>query len=330
MAPYKFMDEVRRAIRSAQLSERTEQSYCAVVRRFILFHDRRHPAEMGPDEVATYLTALAEQLNVSASTQHVALCALSFLYRAVIAHPLPLDMLFVRAAPSTRLPVVFTRAEIRAIFAHLQPPYLLMAQLLYGSGLRLMECLRLRVKDVDLAQRQITVRLGKGLKDRVALLPDGCLGGLQQQLAHSRRLHILDLAEGYGAVQLPDALERKYPRAPYAWAWQYVFPAQQQSHDPRTGIIRRHHVLEDNLQRAMRRAIDRAGIAKHGSCHTLRHSFATHLIEDGYDIRTVQELLGHRDVRTTMIYVVRRAKLHAQLLHMNANMMKPAVPPAVP
>jgi integron integrase len=303
MAPRKFMDEVRFAMRSAQLSYRTEQSYCAVIRRFIHFHGRRHPAELGATEVALFLTALAEQQHVSASTQHVALCALAFLYRVVLAQPLPLDLLFVRAARSTRLPVVFTRAEIRAIFAHLEPPYLLMAQLLYGSGLRLMECLRLRVKDVDLAQRQITVRLGKGRKDRITLLPDSCTGGLGQQLAHSRRLHALDLAEGYGAVELPDALERKYPRAPYAWAWQYVFPAEQRSRDPRSGVIRRHHILEDNLQRTMRRAIDQAGIAKHGSCHTLRHSFATHLIEDGYDIRTVQELLGHRDIRTTMIYV---------------------------
>jgi len=210
------MDQVRMAMRSAELSYRTEQSYCAVICRFILFHGRRHPAEMGAAEVATYLTALAEEQHVSASTQHVALCALSFLYRAVLARPLPLDLVFVRAAPSTRLPVVFTRAEIRAIFCHLQPPYLLMAQLLYGSGLRLMECLRLRVKDVDLAQRQITVRLGKGHRDRVTPLPSSCLGSLQQQLAHSRRLHALDLAEGYGAVELPDALERKYPRAPYA------------------------------------------------------------------------------------------------------------------
>jgi integrase len=213
MAPRKFMNEVRFAMRSAQLSYRTEQSYCAVIRRFIQFHGRRHPAELGATEVTMYLTALAEEQHVSASTQHVALCALSFLYRVILAQPLPLDLVFVRAAPSTRLPVVFTRAEIRAIFAHLQPPYLLMAQLLYGSGLRLMECLRLRVKDVDLAQRQITVRLGKGRKDRITLLPDSCSGGLRQQLAHSRRLHGLDLAEGYGAVKLLDALERKYPRA---------------------------------------------------------------------------------------------------------------------
>jgi integron integrase len=188
---------------------------------------------------------------------------------------------------------VFTRAEVQAILAHLVHPSLLQAQLLYGAGLRIMECLRLRVKDIDIPQRQITVRQGKGDKDRLTMLPALVIPALHQQLAHSRRLHALDLAEGYGAVELPDALARKYPQAAFAWAWQYVFPATQRSRDPRSGIIRRHHTLEDNLQRTMRRAIDQAGIVKHGSCHTLRHSFATHLIEDGYDIHTVQELLGH-------------------------------------
>lgn len=203
----------------------------------------------------------------------------------------------------TRLPVVFTRAEVHAILARLDQPYVLMAQLLYGAGLRLMECLRLRVKDIDIPKQHIIVRQGKGDKARMTMLPRICVEALQQQLVHSRQLHALDLAEGYGAVELPDALEWKYPRAATSWAWQYVFPAAQRSRDRRSGVIRRHHILEDNLQHAMRRAINQVGITKHGSCHTLRHSFATHLIEDGYDIRTVQELLGHRDVRTTQVYV---------------------------
>jgi integron integrase len=303
MATSAFMEQVRTVIRLRHLSYRTEQTYCDVIRQYIRFHGMCHPAKLGPEHVSSYLAYLVCDRHLSASSQHVALCALHFLYRHVLDQPLPIDLVFPAATKPPRLPVVFTRAEVQAIFAQLVHPFLLQAQLLYGAGLRIMECLRLRVKDLDIPQRQITVRQGKGDKDRVTMLPALVIPALQQQLAHSRRLHALDLAEGYGAVELPDALARKYPQAASVWAWQYVFPAAQRSHDPRSGIIRRHHILEDNLQRAMRRAIDQAGIAKHGSCHTLRHSFATHLIEDGYDIRTVQELLGHRDVRTTMIYV---------------------------
>jgi integron integrase len=303
MAPGDFMAQVRSVMRLKHLSYRTEQTYCSIIKQFIFFHHKRHPSEMGADEVTAYLTHLARDRHISISTQHVALCALLFLYRNVLRQPLPDILEFVRPRRQRRLPVVFTRAEVQTLLAQLHQPYLLMAQLLYGAGLRIMECLRLRVKDIDIPKHQIIVRQGKGDKDRVTMLPMICLEALQQQLAHSRRLHAQDLAEGYGAVELPDALERKYPNAATTWAWQYVFPAAQRSHDPRSGKIRRHHILEDNLQRAMRQAISQAGITKHGSSHTLRHSFATHLIEDGYDIRTVQELLGHRDIRTTQIYV---------------------------
>lgn len=258
---------------------------------------------MGADEVCAYLTHLACDRQVSVSTQHVALCALLFLYRAVLEQPLPETLNFLRPRRHRRLPVVFTRAEVQAILAQLEQPYLLMAQLLYGAGLRLMECLRLRVKDIDIPKQQIMVRQGKGDKDRITMLPTRCVSALHQQIAHSRRLHAQDLAEGYAGAPLPDALARKYPTAATSLAWQYVFPAAQRSRDPRSGEICRHHILEDNLQRAVRQAIAQAGIAKHGSSHTLRHSFATHLIEDGYDIRTVQELLGQRDIRTTQIYV---------------------------
>jgi integron integrase len=303
MAPGEFMAQVRAVMRLRHLSYRTEQSYCHVIKQFICYHNKRHPSEMGAEEVTAYLTHLARDRQVSISTQHVALCALLFLYRNVLRHPLPEVLEFVRTRRYPRLPVVFTRTEIQAILARLEHPYLLMAQLLYGAGLRVMECLRLRIKDIDIPKQQITVRQGKGDKDRVTMLPAVCVPALQQQFALSRRLHAQDLAEGYGAVELPDALARKYPNAATSWAWQYVFPAAQRSRNPRSGEIGRHHILEDNLQRAMRQAVAQAGITKHGSSHTLRHSFATHLIEDGYDIRTVQELLGHHDVRTTQIYV---------------------------
>jgi integron integrase len=298
-----FMEQVRIVMRLHHLSYRTEQTYCDVIKRFILFHNKRHPCELGPEAVAAYLSHLACERHLSISSQHVARYALQFLYREVLAQPLPPNIVYQRATKPPRVPVVFTRVEVQAILERLEHPYLLMAQLLYGAGVRVMECLRLRVKDIDVPQRQLTVRQGKGDKDRVTLLPDLVIPALHHQLAHSRWLHNLDLREGYGAVELPDALERKYANAATSWGWQYVFPAAHRSRDPRSGVVRRHHVLEDNLQRAVHKAILQAGITKHGSCHTFRHSFATHLIEDGYDLRTVQELLGHTDIRTTQIYV---------------------------
>jgi integron integrase len=236
MAARAFLEQVRTLIRLRQLSYRTEQTYCDVITHYIRFHGKRHPAELGPSDVCAYLTYLVCDRHLSASSQHVALCALHFLYRHVLDQPLPMDLVFPAATKPPRLPVVFTRAEVQAILSQLEHPALLQAQLLYGAGLRIMECLRLRIKDVDIPQRQITVRQGKGGKDRVTMLPALVVPALQQQLAHSRRLHALDLAEGYGAVELPDALVRKYPQAAYAWAWQYVFPAEHRSRDPRSGV----------------------------------------------------------------------------------------------
>ena len=298
----KLLDQLSDALRTRHYSYRTEQAYLDWVRRFILFHQKRHPDTMGEEEIRAFLTHLATERNVGASTQNQALSSILFLYREVLHKEL--EPIFMTGAKRPeRLPTVLTHAEVLRVLAQLLGTHKLMAQLLYGSGLRLMECLRLRIKDIDIPKQQITVRQGKGGKDRVTMLPILCVPALQQQLAHSRRVHAQDLAEGYGAVELPDALARKYPNAATSLAWQYVFPAAQRSRDRRSGEIRRHHMLEDNLQRAMRLAITQAGITKHVGCQILRHSFATHLIEDGYDIRTVQELLGHRDVRTTQIYV---------------------------
>ncbi len=293
---------MRQVARLKHLSLSTEDSYVQTIRRFILFHNKRHPREMGVPEIRAYLSHLAIDRQVAASTQNVALSALLFLYRDVLHIDLPYIDDIERAQRPARLPTVFTRAEVRAIFSHLSGEYHLIASLLYGTGLRLMECLRLRGKDIDFAYHQITVRDGKGEKDRVTMLPRVLVEPLKRQLEKARLLHQQDLAEGHGAVYLPYALERKYPNAAKDWAWQYVFPAATRSADPRSGDIRRHHILEDSVQRAVKKAIQEAGIAKHASCHTLRHSFATHLLEDGYDIRTVQELLGHKDVRSTMIY----------------------------
>ncbi len=302
MSPPKLLDQVRAVLRARHYSRRTEETYVDWIRRFVHFHGLRHPRDLGRVEVEAFLTHLAVDLNVAASTQNQARAALLFLYREVLAVPMdePWDVV-VAKAPG-RLPTVLTKVEVRALLAHLSGVDRLMAELLYGSGLRLMECIRLRVKDVDFAQRQVLVRDGKGAEDRVTMLPMGVIPALQEHLRMVRELHRQDLAAGFGAVYLPYALERKYPDAAREWAWQYVFPADRISLDPRSGIHRRHHRDESALQKAVRSAVRAVGITKHASCHTLRHSFATHLLENGYDIRTVQELLGHKDVKTTMIY----------------------------
>lgn len=289
-------------MRRLGLSIRTEQAYVGWVRRFILANDKRHPRELGARHVEAFLTRLATHGKVSASTQNQALSALLFLYREVLMQELPWMDDIRRAKRPERLPVVLSREEVAALLAEMTGVTWLMASLLYGAGLRLMECLRLRVQDVDFLRREITVRQGKGGKDRRTMLPAMTVDALQGQLAETRRIHERDLAAGFGEVWLPDALARKYTHAAREWIWQYVFPASVRSVDPRTGITRRHHLDETVLQRAVKNAVRRARLDKPATCHTLRHSFATHLIEDGYDIRTVQELLGHKDVSTTQIY----------------------------
>lgn len=298
----RLLDRVRHELRCRRYSLRTEQAYIAWIRRFVRFHGFRHPRALGAGEIGAFLEHLVIQGRVAASTQNQALNALVFLYQVVLDQKFPDVRERLRARTPRRLPVVFSVREVQAVLDHLDGPHHLMASLLYGSGLRLMECLRLRVKDLDFEYRQIVVRDGKGRKDRATLLPDSVVDPLQRQLRRIRSLHESDLAEGFGAVHLPEALARKYPSAPHELPWQYVFPAARRAHDPRSGTVRRHHVGEGSLQRAVREAIRRSGIGKRGSCHTFRHSFATHLLQNGYDIRTVQDLLGHRDVKTTMIY----------------------------
>lgn len=298
----KLLDRVRAAVRTRHYSIRTEQAYLGWIKRFILFHDKRHPQAMGEAEISAFLTHLAVDLRVSASTQNQALNALMFLYREVLGIEVGWLQGLQQAKKPERIPVVLTPEEAKRVLGRLPEDKWLMASLLYGAGLRLMECVRLRVKDVDFHYRQITVRDGKGQQDRVTILPERLRERLERQLESVRTLHRQDLAEGFGAVYLPDALERKYPNANRELGWQYVFQANQRSVDPRSGQIQRHHVSETSLQQAVKKAIRAAGITKPASCHTFRHSFATHLLENGYDIRTVQELLGHKDVRTTMIY----------------------------
>jgi len=303
----KLLDQVRHAIRRKHYSLRTEQAYLAWIKRFLLFHKARtgrfrHPGEMDAPDIEAFLTHLAVDKNVAASTQNQALCALLFLYRHVLHREITLTGNTLWAKKPRRLPTVLTRQETRHLLDRMTGLHQLMARLLYGAGLRLTECLRLRVKDVDFNRRLILVRDGKGEKDRITLLPDAVIPSLRDQLARAAHLHQDDLAQGYGHVYLPDALARKYPNASREWGWQYVFPARRLSVDPRSGHRRRHHADPGSLQKAVRRAARQAGIAKPVGPHTLRHSFATHLLEAGYDIRTVQELLGHKDVRTTMIY----------------------------
>lgn len=298
----KLLEQVRAVARMRHLSLKTEGAYVARIRQFILFHNKRHPSEMGETEVREFLTHLAVEGGVAASTQNVALCAILFLYRDVLQKPLAQITGVERAPARGKLPVVFTREEVAAVLANLTGVDHLMASLMYGAGLRVMECVRLRVKDLDFACGAITVREAKGEHQRVTTLPRIVAQPLGEHLVHVRARHADDVRRGHGEVYLPYALARKYRGAAREWAWQYVFPADRLSADPRSGAMRRHHRGESSLQRAVKAAILRARVDKAGSCHSLRHSFATHLLESGYDIRTVQELLGHKDVRTTMIY----------------------------
>lgn len=298
----RLLDQVREAIRVRHYSIRTEQAYTYWIKQFILFHNKRHPRDMGELEVQSFLTYLAARMNVTASTQNQALSAILFLYKHVIKTDLEWINNFQHAKKPKRLPVVFTRDEVKALFSTLSGQNWLMANLLYGSGLRLNECLNLRVADIDFEQSQLFIREGKGRKDRVTVLPRSTHQPLKEHLIRIKQLYERDLADGYGDVYLPDALARKYPTAGRQWCWQYVFPASKRSTDPRSGAFRRHHLDPSVLQRAVKQAIRSAKITKPGSCHTLRHSFATHLLESGTDIRTIQELLGHMNVSTTMIY----------------------------
>ncbi|MCB1608302.1 MAG: integron integrase [Xanthomonadales bacterium] len=297
-----FLQRVADAIRVRHYSRRTEGAYVGWVRRYILFHRMQHPDQLNEADVNRFLTHLAVDGNVSASTQNQALNALVFLYRVVLEKPLGELGDVVRAKPSRRLPVVLSQAEVRRVLSHLRGAHWLVTCLLYGSGLRLMEALRLRVKDLEFGQRAVIVRDGKGSKDRVVTLADELIEPLRRHLEGRRLLFEQDFAAGVGSVHLPFALRRKYPNAERQWAWQYVFPARQLSDDPRSDQRRRHHLDESAIQKALQRALRAANIQKPASCHTLRHSFATHLLEAGADIRTVQEQLGHVDLRTTQIY----------------------------
>ena len=297
-----LLGAVRLELRTRHYSRRTEQAYIAWIRRYVRHYRGRHPRELDEPEVRAYLAHLAVERKVSASTQSQALAAIQFLYRDVLRRPIGFVTGVPRAKRRERLPVVLTRTEVRALIEQLNGAKRIMALLLYGAGLRLNECLSLRVKDLDFEMRQIVVRGGKGDKDRVTMLPASVEGALREQLEKVRALHARDVAAGGGDVELPGALARKLPEASRNWGWQWVFPAATRYRNPETGIMRRHHAHESVLQRAVHEAGLRALLTKRATCHGLRHSFATHLLEDGYDIRTVQELLGHKDVSTTMIY----------------------------
>jgi len=300
--PPRLLDQVRNAIRRRQFSPRTEKSYVGWIRRFILFHGKRHPREMGAREIEVFLTHLAVDRKVASSTQNQALSAILFLYKQVLEIELPWMDGIVRAKQPKRVPVVLSREEVMRLLAGLRPPYWLMASLMYGAGLRVTECIRLRIKDLDFEYRQITVRNGKGGRDRVTLLPDSLVDPLKGRLQELRSLFRSDRDGGADGVTMPLALARKYPTARREWGWQFAFPSHKTVRNPERGLRVRHHVHVKTIQRAVWTAVRQANIAKPASCHTLRHCFATHLLESGYDIRTVQELLGHRSVQTTMIY----------------------------
>jgi integron integrase len=299
--PPKLLDQVRRCIRDKHSSLRTEEAYVYWIRWFIRFHDLRHPMEMGSEEVKAFLSYLTNERHVSVSTHKQALCALLFLYKQVLEADFPwLDDVYRPSRPP-RMPTVLTEWEVSAIFAEMKGTHALMARLLYGAGMRLMECMTLRVKDVDFGRREIVIREGKGNKDRITMLP--LVVPLREQIVQAKALYAADRAGSRPGVMLPDALELKYPKAAVQWGWFWVFPSDHESTDPRSGMARRHHMYEQTFQRAIKRAVGAAKLTKRVTSHTLRHSFATHLLESGYDIRTVQELLGHSDVSTTMIYL---------------------------
>jgi len=298
----KLLDQVRAAIRIKHYSHRTEEAYVHWAKRFILFHNKRHPREMGAAEINQFLSHLAIKENVASSTQNQALCAVLFLYKQVLKFEVGELKDMVWAKKPKRLPVVLSRDEVKAVLRHVTGTHWLMVNLLYGAGLRVIECLRLRIKDIDFAYNQIGVRAAKGDKDRVTMLPQNLKEPLKKHLQRIKKLHDNDLKNGFGVVDLPGALARKYPNASKEWGWQYLFPSAILSANRVTGLKQRHHATERSLQRAVKEALRKAGIAKHAHCHSFRHSFATHLLEAGYDIRTVQELLGHHNVNTTMIY----------------------------
>ena len=311
----KLLNDVRNTLRVHHYAMKTEKSYVQWIKRFILFHQKKHPKEMGKLEVEQFLTWLAVARKVAPSTQNQALQAILFLYRKVLDMELAWLDDVVRAKPQRRVPVVLSRTEVAAVLATLNGQYQLIGKLLYGSGLRLMECLRLRVNALDLDRQSITVHAGKGGKDRVTVLPESILVDIRDQIHRVQLLHRRDMAMGYSGTSMPPALLRKYPRAPYEFAWQYLFPSSRLATDPRSpGKTCRHHVLDSSMQKAMKKAVRLAGVNKRASCHTMRHSFATHLLESGMDIRTIQDLLGHKDVSTTMIYthVVHRGAFGAR------------------
>ncbi|MFK7916084.1 MAG: integron integrase, partial [Pseudomonadales bacterium] len=300
--PPKLLDQVRNAIRTRHYSIRTEQAYVHWIKRFIYYHRLKHPKTLGSQDVARFLTYLAVEQKVAASTQNQALNALSFLYRIVLRKPLDVTDKAIRAKRPQNLPVVLTELEVEQVLSQLSGPQWLMAAMLYGSGLRLMECMRLRVKDLDFKYRSVTVRAGKGGKDRIVTLADALVAPLQRHLQSTLTLFERDREAKVAGVWMPRALHRKYPQASTDWRWQYVFPAKRLSVDPSSGLTRRHHYSEKTLQKAVARAVQDSGVNKKASCHTFRHCFATHLLASGADIRTVQEQLGHSDVRTTQIY----------------------------